>query len=85
MKILFDISRKPKGYVRGNIEEENRNEEIETGRPLTCFLCIALLLCTGTWTLTVWYAARNPISKVQPFQEKLSDNDQCILLPVGLR
>ena len=31
---------------------------------------------TGTWTLTVWYAARNPISKIQPYFLKKAGNSR---------
>ena len=89
MKIFFDFLRKPQGYVRSlqNEEKHKKTEERdEKGRPLTVILCFALLICCGTWSWTVWYAAQKSVLKFgdsEFIQEESSR--QCVLIPHDLR
>ena len=56
MKILLNNAK----YTKVNDDKVDVNDKEQNGRLLTLILCILLIICCSSWTITVYIAAKAP-------------------------
>ena len=56
MKILLNNAK----YIKVNDDKVDVNDKEQNGRLLTLILCILLIICCSSWTITVYIAAKAP-------------------------
>ena len=56
MKILLNNAK----YTKVNDDKIDVNDKERNGRPLTLILCVLLVICCSSWTITVYIAAKAP-------------------------